>query len=85
MKIYEFTLVLEGVDVMTEQLAIDLHEAGCSDGAPLSSEGIAAIGFDREAPSLEEAIKSAAADVTKVGLTVARVEIGGEELAALTR
>jgi hypothetical protein len=84
MKTYEFTLVLDGVDLMTEKIANDLYDAGCSDGSPFSGEGVAAIGFDREAQSLEDAIKSAVADVEKAGLSVARVEIGSEELGALT-
>jgi hypothetical protein len=84
MKTYEFTLVLEGVDVMTEKIASDLYAAGCTDGSPFSGEGIAAVGFDREAASLENAIKSAVTDIEKAGLSVARVEIGSEELAALT-
>jgi hypothetical protein len=58
-KIYEFTLIFDGVDAMTEKIANDLYEAGCSDGSPFSGEGIAAIGFDHAAPSLEDAIKSA--------------------------
>jgi hypothetical protein len=84
MKTYEFTLVLAGLDVMTEDIANALYEAGCSDGSPFSGEGVAAVGFDREASSLEEAIKSAVANVEKAGLSVARVEIGSEELADLT-
>jgi hypothetical protein len=84
MKSYEFTIVLAGVDVMTESLASALYGAGCSDGTPFSGEGIAAVGFDREAVSLETAIKPAVADVENAGLSVARVEIGSDELAALT-
>jgi hypothetical protein len=83
MKTYEFTLVLAGIQVMTEDIANDLFEAGCSDGSPFSGEGIAAIGFDRQAPSLEDAINSAVANVEQAGLSVARVEIGSEELVAL--
>ena len=83
MKTYEFTVVLAGVDVMTDDMANDLYEAGCSDGSPFSGDGIAAIGFDREAVSLEVAIKSAITDIETAGLTVARVEIGSEEIAAL--
>lgn len=83
MKTYEFTIILAGVDVMTEDMASELYEAGCSDGSPFSGEGIAAIGFDREAATLEDAIKSAVADVEKAGLAVARVEIGSDELATL--
>ncbi len=49
--------------------------AGCDDGHPWSSEGVAAITFDREADCLESAIRSAVADVQKAKFTVKRVEI----------
>ena len=83
MRTYRFTVILAEVDVMTEAMADDLYEAGCSDGSPFSGNGMAAVGFDREAVSLEEAIRSAARDVEKAGLTVARVEMGSDEIAAL--
>ncbi len=83
MKTYEFTLVLAGIGAMTEEIANGVYEAGCSDGTPFSGEGIAAIGFSREASSLEQALTSAIADVEKAGLSVARVELDIEELAAL--
>jgi hypothetical protein len=71
---FDFQLVLADVAVMTEQIADTLFEAGCDDGTPYSSQGVAAIGFSREANSLEEAIRSAIADVNKAGLMVARAE-----------
>ena len=64
-------------------MADALYQAGCTDGSPFSGEGIAAVGFDREAASLEAAIKSAIADVERAGQRVARVEIGSEEIAAM--
>jgi hypothetical protein len=79
-----FTVILADLDVMTEEIANNLYEAGCSDGSPFSGDGIAAVGFDREAASLESAIKSAVADIEKAGVSVARVEIGSDELASLT-
>ena len=83
MKTYEFTVILAEVDLMTDAMADALYQAGCSDGSPFSGEGIASVGFDREAASLEAAIKSAIADVERAGQRVARVEIGSEEIAAL--
>jgi hypothetical protein len=56
-------------------LAEALFEAGCDDGTPCSSDGLAWIGFHREAESLESAIRSAVADGQKAGVTVARVQI----------
>ena len=83
MKTYEFTVILAEVDVMTDAMADALYQAGCKDGSPFSGEGIAGIGFDREAASLEAAIKSAIADVERAGQSATRVEIGSEEIAAL--
>ena len=75
MKLYEFTLVLAKDTELTEELADQLFEAGCDDGSPFSSCGIAGVGFSREAESLEAAIRSAVADVQKVGCKVERVQI----------
>ncbi len=73
--IYEFTVVLADQDVMTVDMAEALYAAGCDDGHPWSSEGVAAVTFDRESDRLESAIRSAVADVQKAGYTVKRVEI----------
>ncbi len=73
--VYQFTVVLAGRDVMTIDMADALCAAGCDDGHPWSSEGMAAVTFDREADCLESAIRSAVADVQKAGFTVKRVEI----------
>ena len=73
--VYQFTVVLAGQDVMTADMAESLYAAGCDDGHPWSSEGVAAITFDREADCLESAIRSAVADVQKARFTVKRVEI----------
>ncbi len=53
---------------MTEDVSNALYEAGCSDGTPFSSQGIAAVGFAREAHSLDEAVRSAIADIQTAGL-----------------
>lgn len=83
MAVYAFTVVLANVTEMTEDLAERLFVAGCDDGSPWSSEGVAAVGFDREAHSLEQAIRSAIADVQKAGCHVARVTLEPEDLRAI--
>jgi len=83
MKEHEFTLILTGVDVMTEEISHRLFEAGCDDGSPYSSAGIAGVRFHRQAPTLEEAIRSAVADIAKANLAVARLVIEQEELAGI--
>ena len=79
--IWRFTLHLRGVDVMTEELANRIYEAGCDDSSPSSSNGRVEICFDRESATLQEAIRSAVTDVGKAGLTIDRVEIDSEEMA----
>jgi hypothetical protein len=74
MKTYEFTLVLADLSEITVEQADRLYEAGCDDGSPGSSGGVASITFARESPSLEEAINSAVADVERAGLRVAHLE-----------
>jgi hypothetical protein len=75
---FEFTVILAGVSEITEELADALFEAGCDDATPSSSGGVTRVAFDREARSLEDAIRSAIANVQAAGCTVARVEIDAE-------
>jgi hypothetical protein len=75
---YEFRLILRGVRELTEELADRLYEAGCDDGSPGSSCGVASVDFHREAESLEAAIRSAIANVAAAGCAVERVEIDAD-------
>jgi hypothetical protein len=78
--VYDFQLVLGGVNAMTEEIANALYDAGCDDGTPFSSQGVASVGFSRESGSLEEAVRSAIADVSKAGFLIARVEPADESV-----
>ena len=82
MTTWEFTVRLAGVDEVSDELANALFEAGCDDGTAGSSRGIATVSFSREAASLEEAIRSAIADVQRAGCHVECVQIEREELTA---
>lgn len=75
MKTYEFDVFLQGIAEVTDDRADALFAAGCEDGAPAWRDGAAWVHFDREAPSLEEAIRSAVAQVRSAGFTVAKVEL----------
>ena len=75
MKTYEFDLYLDGIAEITDDQADRLFVAGCDDGTPVSCEGAAWIHFDREAASLEEAIRSAVAQVQSAGLTASKIEL----------
>jgi hypothetical protein len=69
---YQFTLILSE----PEQSEDDVDElySRFNDGSLITSAGVTRIEFDREAPSLREAILSAIDDVEKTRFRVARVE-----------
>lgn len=72
---YEFTLILQEPIELTEKVADVLYKAGCDDGTPGTCSGIFTIDFNREADTLEEAIRTAIANVRKAGYEVERVEL----------
>jgi hypothetical protein len=75
---YDFTLILKGSLELTEELADALFAAGCDDATPGTCNSVFSIDFHRESNSLEEAIKSAIANVRSAGCEVERVEIEAE-------
>ncbi len=79
--IYEFEVVLAGHEIMTVELGDSLVAAGCDDSTTGSCNGEAFVAFDREASSLEEAIRSALADVRKAGVEPAEVRLAPDSLA----
>jgi hypothetical protein len=74
MPTFDFQVVLSDIQEMDERTAEALYAAGCDDGTPFSRQGFAAVGFSRDADTLEDAIRSAISDVNRAGFTVARVE-----------
>jgi hypothetical protein len=70
-----FRLTLAGKAELTDDEANTLYEAGCDDGTVVTRDGVALVGFARQAPSLGDAIGSAAKDVEEAGFKVARVEV----------
>jgi hypothetical protein len=78
---YQFTIILSSHDIMTPEMAEALFVAGCDDGHPWSSEGVAAVTFDREAECFDDAIRSAIADVNKAGFQAAEVRFEPAALA----
>jgi hypothetical protein len=83
MKTYEFDVVLKNVSEVTDEKGDALFAAGCDDGTPTCCEGVAWIHFDREAASLEEAIRSAIAQVQSVGFSVSKVELDANSAVSL--
>lgn len=83
MKAYGFRVKLDGLDIMTEDIAESLYAAGCDDCSPFSADGLAGADFDRRASTLEAAVASALSDIRKAGFAVARVEVEAPDLAEL--
>ncbi len=77
---YEFSLILEGSLELTEETANKLFASGCDDGSPSTCDGIFSIDFHRKATSLEEAIRSAIANVESAGYEVQRAEIEAKDV-----
>ncbi len=72
MKVHEFTLILTADPNEKES---DRLYSIFNDGTLVTIAGVPQVHFHREAPSLEDAIGSALADVRKAGFDVVRVEI----------
>lgn len=60
---YNFTLILDGVDINTPNLEDILFEAGCDDAFLSSRNDTIYLEFDREAENLEDAVLSAIHDI----------------------
>jgi hypothetical protein len=76
MKVYTFTLLIEGPDVLEEGYMGALAEAGCDDALFGARGSLQYADFDRKAASFSEAVLGAirAVEVAVPGLMVVRVE-----------
>lgn len=76
MKSYSFTLIIAGVAEITPELADALYSATKGDIEMNQRDGIVFLEFEREASTLQAAVKSAIRDVEEanVGVRVVRVE-----------
>ena len=81
--IWRFTIRLKEIDALSDDQIEALFAVGCTDGVPASSCGEAWIDFDRDAPTLEQAMRSAIQDVKRAGMNVARVEVEEEAFAGI--
>jgi hypothetical protein len=75
MTTFEFTLLVEGGDLQTDESQDALFEAGCDDATIGLTAGVQYLQFDREARSLADALVSAITAVEKAvpGIRVVRV------------
>jgi hypothetical protein len=68
-----FTIQVSGIDPKRDDYEDALYEAGCNDALIAVVNGSVYLDFDREAPSFDEAVKSASQDVERAGAHVVRV------------
>lgn len=78
MKTHRFSLVLSGISELTSELADRLFEATKGDIEFNMRDGIAFIEFERSAPTLNDAIRSAIDDVENAGLGIRVVRVESE-------
>ena len=74
MKIQRFSVVLKDPDLTNDDCDA-LYNAGCDDGTVVTRDGVTRVVFDREATSLEEAIRSVTEQVRSAGYQVTKVEM----------
>ena len=67
--VHEFTLLLEGMTEISDTQVAALYESGCDDAGIASVRGRVTIEFDRDAPSLKQAVAGAERDIRRAGLT----------------
>jgi len=77
---WRFTLVLSKPTVDEETAADRLYGGGCKDATFSVSNCVYRLDFDREAPTMGDAVASAKADVERanIGSVVERVELPEE-------
>ena len=75
MPVWDFTLIIEGPDIQGDDILDALFEAGCDDSLVGSTNGVQYMDFDREAPTLADAVLSAVSAVESVpGVQVVRLD-----------
>ncbi|MEE8368962.1 MAG: DNA-binding protein [Thermoanaerobaculia bacterium] len=78
MTTHQFTLIVEGPDLQTDASADALYDEGCDDALVGRLDGVQFLDFDREAPTLREAVLSAVDDAERVeGVEVVRLADAG--------
>ena len=82
--LYQFTLILDGVDEKTPNLEDSLFEAGCNDALINFKNGAVYLDFDREAEDLERAIMSAIRDIESANIGATIVSVAPEHLVNLS-
>ena len=78
MRTFDFKVMLEQVEI--DEAQADALYARCKDGTLITAASVTYMDFDRQANSLDEAVRSAIADINAAGFHVARIEIEADSL-----
>jgi len=70
---FDFKVVLDKAKI--DEAGADALYARCKDGTLITAAGITYMDLDRQANSLDEAVRSAIADINAAGFHVVRIEI----------
>lgn len=74
MTTFEFSIIASGVDPDAEDFGDRFYDAGCDDALVAYQKGHVILDFARDAPSIDEAVASAIANVRAAGAAVDRIE-----------
>ncbi len=78
MTTHTFTLIVDGPDLQSDELANAVYEAGGDDALIGRADGIQFVDFDRDADSLQDAVLSAVAELETIEeVTVLRLADAG--------
>ncbi|HVB18473.1 MAG TPA: hypothetical protein VNF04_18225 [Stellaceae bacterium] len=73
MTTFAFSVELAGIDTDRDDYEAPFYGGACGDALLNVVDGKVFLDFDRDAPSYEEAVKSAIADVEKAGAKVVEI------------
>src|SRR5437762_1349528 len=82
-RVWTFTIILDGVPELTDEVADALYEAGCDDALVGSRDGVVFLDFDREANSFQDAVVSAMTAVESAGIGARVIRIEPDELVTM--
>ena len=82
MATYEFTLRMD--QRLAEEVEMDAIYARCADSSLLVDGEVTLLRFQRQAASLQDAIRSAIADVNAAGYRVGQVELEADSVTTQT-
>ncbi|MDZ4740163.1 MAG: hypothetical protein SGJ03_09695 [Alphaproteobacteria bacterium] len=72
--VFEFSMVVEGIDRRASDFEDRLYKAGCNDALIGVVKGVVVLDFSRAAKSFQDALATAMRDVRRAGGRIVRIE-----------